>query len=130
MELHKKYSTLVILFLSLMLCSCGIMKPKKIIVSQEQGDIYSKKTTQKTIPVVVALLNKARDEGKTDPAKASEILERALRIDPNNAQTYYELAKIKKEQGLFVQSRQLAAKGILLAGNDAELKNKLRNLLK
>ena len=114
-----------------MLCSCSIMKPKKkIIISPEQRDINSKKTTQKTIPVVVALIDKARDEGKTDPAKASEILERALRIAPNNAQTYYELAKIKKEQGLFVQGRQLAAKGILLAGNDVELKNKLRNLLK
>lgn len=71
---------------------------------------------------VIALLDSANQQsrsGKLDGAAAA--LERALRIDPRNAEIWHRLASVRLQQGQFGLASSLAAKSINLAGNDADL---------
>jgi tetratricopeptide (TPR) repeat protein len=71
---------------------------------------------------VLALLDSASQQsrsGKLDGAAAS--LERALRIDPRNADVWHRLASVRLQQGQFGLASSLAAKSINLAGNDIDL---------
>lgn len=70
-------------------------------------------------PVVVALLDAAdrqKQAGQLSAAAAS--LERALRIEPRNPETWYQLAVIHLQQGYLDQAEQLARKAEALAGGD------------
>ncbi|MGF1613247.1 MAG: tetratricopeptide repeat protein [Gammaproteobacteria bacterium] len=70
-------------------------------------------------PVVLALLDTAdrqKQAGQLPAAAAS--LERALRIEPRNPETWYQLAIIRFHQGQFGQAEQLARKAEALAGRD------------
>ena len=74
---------------------------------------------------VIALLNKAGNQsaaGQMD--KASENLERALRIEPRNPLLWHELARIRLEQGQYRQAENMAAKSNILTGTDRILKTK------
>lgn len=68
---------------------------------------------------VVALLD---DAGKAGQARrfenAAASLERALRIEPENADVWYRLAVIRLLQGQHLQAEQLAMKSSQLAGNN------------
>jgi Flp pilus assembly protein TadD len=70
-------------------------------------------------PVVVALLDTAdrqKDAGQLSAAAAS--LERALRIEPRNPETWYQLAVVRFREGYLHQAEQLARKAESLAGGD------------
>jgi len=70
-------------------------------------------------PAVVALMNRARlqaDTGEMDQAAAS--LERALRIEPQNASLWLELAQIKLHQGNPSQAEQMALRAVRFAADD------------
>lgn len=69
---------------------------------------------------VVALLDTATQQtraGKLDNAAAT--LERALRLEPRNAELWTRLAEIRLQQGQLDQAAGLAAKSNNLAGNNA-----------
>jgi Flp pilus assembly protein TadD len=69
--------------------------------------------------VVVALLdaaNRQKQAGQLPAAAAS--LERALRIEPRNPETWYQLAVVRFRQGHLDQAEQLARKAETLAGGD------------
>lgn len=71
---------------------------------------------------VVALLDTAAQQtraGKLDNAAAT--LERALRLEPRNAELWTRLAELRLQQGQLDQAAGLAAKSNNLAGNNAEL---------
>lgn len=70
-------------------------------------------------PVVIALLDAADRQtqaGQLSAAAAS--LERALRIEPRNPETWYQLAVIRLRQNHLDQAEQLARKAEALAGGD------------
>ena len=70
-------------------------------------------------PAVVALVNRARlqaDTGEMDQAAAS--LERAIRIEPQNALLWLELAQIKLHQGNPSQAEQMALRAVRFATDD------------
>lgn len=72
---------------------------------------------------VVALLEDAEQQsgaGRLDTAAVS--LERALRIEPRNAQVWYRLAQVRLRQGKLDQAEGLATKSLVLAGNDCRLR--------
>lgn len=72
---------------------------------------------------VVALLDKAHSQssaGQLDQAGAS--LERALRIEPRNPSLWQELARVRLEQGQYLQAENLAAKSNALAGDNHTLR--------
>ncbi len=71
---------------------------------------------------VLALLSDARaqyDSGNLAAAAAS--LERALRIEPRNAQLWNRLAHVRLKQGRYAQAASLAAKSSSLAAGNASL---------
>ncbi|MBN1240088.1 MAG: tetratricopeptide repeat protein [Gammaproteobacteria bacterium] len=81
-------------------------------------------------PASVALLERSRaDRDAGDYAAAAASLERALRIDPNNALLWIELAEVKAADGDRDQARQMARKALTLAGSDGSIEARARRLL-
>ncbi len=71
---------------------------------------------------VIALLDRAEHYRRLgDDDSASATLERALRIDPRNAQLWHRLAAIRLEQGRAAQAEQLALKSNALSAHDRAL---------
>jgi tetratricopeptide (TPR) repeat protein len=58
-----------------------------------------------------------------DYAGAAATLERALRIQPQDARLWNRLARVRMEQGLHSQAANLAARSNALAGDQADLKH-------
>ena len=78
----------------------------------------------------VALLERSRaDREAGDYSAATASLERALRIDPNNALLWIELAEVKAADGDRDQARQMARKALTLAGSDGSIEARARRLL-
>jgi Tfp pilus assembly protein PilF len=74
-------------------------------------------------PAVEALAARAEQQRQTrDYAGAAATLERALRIEPQQAYLWNRLARVRLEQGQGTQASNLAARSNALAGNQAKLK--------
>jgi hypothetical protein len=76
-------------------------------------------------PVVRSLLAQSRDQrrvGKWDGA--AMLLERALRIEPRNAEIWSRLANIRFDQQSWSKAIQLAAKSNTLTRNNIDLKRR------
>ena len=72
---------------------------------------------------VAGLMDSARSDaaaGRLPNAAAS--LERALRIEPRNPRLWQELARVRLQQGDFVQAEQLAQRSNSWAGSDSALR--------
>ncbi len=70
--------------------------------------------TGSAVQTLLADAKNAVAENRLD--RASSSLERAVRIEPNNAGIWYDLAQIKLHQGQYTESENLAKKSIGLAG--------------
>jgi hypothetical protein len=74
-------------------------------------------------PAVDALARRAEQQRQTgDYAGSAATLERALRIQPQQAYLWNRLARVRLEQGLGPQAGNLAARSNTLAGDQANLK--------
>ncbi|WP_295541598.1 tetratricopeptide repeat protein [uncultured Thiohalocapsa sp.] len=74
-------------------------------------------------PAVEALAGRAEQQRQTgDYAGAAATLERALRIEPQQAYLWNRLARVRLEQGQGTQASNLAARSNALAGNQVALK--------
>ena len=74
-------------------------------------------------PAVDALASRAEQQRQTgDYGGAAATLERALRIEPQQAYLWNRLARVRLEQGLGSQAGNLAARSNALAGDQAKLK--------
>ena len=74
--------------------------------------------------VIIALLDEAKsqaDKGHSD--KAAATIERALRIEPNNAVLWHQLALIRMQQQQWQQAIVLARKSNTLAADNEPLKS-------
>ena len=70
-------------------------------------------------PAVASLLRQARAaEAQENYAAAADFLERGLRIEPDNAYLWGELAVVRGHQGQWEQALQLATKSNSLAADD------------
>jgi len=90
--------------------------------NQRSGTSSGSQARRPPSGTVVALLNQAREQqrvGKLE--RAAAVMERALRLDPKNAQLWHELAQIRLQQGQLDQARSLAAKSSSLAQDDQDL---------
>lgn len=77
-----------------------------------------------------ALLEQSRAQraaGSLPAARAS--LERALRLDPNNASLWLELGELELQTGNNAQAATMARKAMTLAGRDARLSARAERLL-
>ena len=84
------------------------------------------RTTPETdpIPAVQSLLGSAREaaaEGRLDDAAVD--LERALRLQPQSAVLWHELALVRAAQGELDQAEALALRSNSVAGDDAALRS-------
>ena len=87
-------------------------------------------STQATSQTVLALLNQAKiQEQAGDSERAAAVLERALRIEPRNAQLWHRLALLRLQQGKLGLAESLAAKSSALAGDDDLLKRKNNTII-
>ena len=78
-----------------------------------------------------ALLQQSRAQraaGSLPAARAS--LERALRLDPNNAVVWLELGELELQTGNLTQAATLARKAMTLAGRDRRLTDRAEQLLR
>jgi Tfp pilus assembly protein PilF len=74
-------------------------------------------------PAVVALSDRAEQQRQSrDYAGAAATLERALRIEPQQAYLWNRLARVRLEQGQGTQASNLAARSNALAGSQPQLK--------
>jgi Flp pilus assembly protein TadD len=74
-------------------------------------------------PAVDSLAGRAEQQRQTgDYGGAAATLERALRIQPQEAYLWNRLARVRLEQGLGSQAGNLAARSNALAGDQAKLK--------
>lgn len=97
------------------------------VESAEQSDSRPEKTTTRN-PAVVALRTQADSALKDDdiPA-ATRLLERALRIDPKDAETYYAVAQLRIKQDQPDAALQLIDKALSLRP-DPDLTTQLESL--
>jgi tetratricopeptide (TPR) repeat protein len=87
-------------------------------------------SSKATSGTVLALLSQAKEQEKSgNPEKAAAVLERALRIEPNNAQLWYRLALLRLQQGQLDLAKSLAAKSSALAQGDEGLQVKNRTIM-
>ena len=81
-------------------------------------------------PAAVALLEQSRGQRAAGSyAAAASSIERAIRIDPNNAGLWLELAEIKLDDGDPQQAEQMARKALTLAGGDPSVTSRAERLL-
>lgn len=79
-------------------------------------------TRASSSPAVIALLNDAgARERDGDYDHAIAVLERAVRIEPRNAQVWHRLARLNLHHGDPSQAESMARKSIQFAGGDARL---------
>lgn len=83
-----------------------------------------------TAPASTLLLASAREQLQAgDTSRAAATLERALRIAPNDPYLWHELAQVRLTAGEWQQAIQLANKSRILAGDDAELRQKNSDII-
>jgi tetratricopeptide (TPR) repeat protein len=81
-------------------------------------------------PASVALLEQSRSQRAAGSlGAAATSIERALRIDPNNAELWLELGEIKLEDDDPLQAEQMARKALTLAGGDRIVASRAERLL-
>jgi cytochrome c-type biogenesis protein CcmH/NrfG len=98
-------------------CASGPSDPTALV--EEIG------STRDAGSAVATLLAKVEtQEQQTHWERAAALLERALRIEPRNAQLWHRLAKVRLQQGRYVMAESLAQKSNALAGDDNALKRR------
>jgi len=79
---------------------------------------------------ILAFLSQARDQERAGhPERAAAVIERALRVDPQNAQLWYRLALLRMQQKKYSLAASLAAKSNALARNNQGLQSKNKTLI-
>jgi tetratricopeptide (TPR) repeat protein len=98
---------------------------------QRGGDVPAARPQSDASGASGALLEQSRAQraaGSLPAARAS--LERALRLDPNNAVLWLELGELELQTGNAAQAATMARKVLTLAGRDARLTARAERLLR
>nr|MBO2513705.1 hypothetical protein [Gammaproteobacteria bacterium] len=101
-----------------------------LVIERRRPDDAVQPTEPAMPPAAVALLEQSRDQRAAGSyAAAAASIERALRIDPNNAELWLELGEIKLDDGDPQQAEQMARKALTLAGGDRFVASRAERLL-
>jgi Flp pilus assembly protein TadD len=96
-----------------------------------RGDVPAARPQSDASGASGALLEQSRAQraaGSMPAARAS--LERALRLDPNNATLWVELGELELQTGNASQAATMARKAMTLAGRDSRLTARAERLLR
>ncbi len=86
---------------------------------QVQTPVATPVTVRKQNPAVIALLHNAQQQKNRGAMQAAQSsLERAQRIAPRDPEIYFQLADVRRLEGLWPQAEQLALKGTNMAIGD------------
>ena len=121
MSNHIQIITLV---LSLLLTACS-STPQQVMPMM---DISSDQDAHRATTSLLAKVDV--QEGAQNWERAAALLERALRIEPRNAQLWHRLAQIRLQQGQYHAAENLARKSNTLARGDDQLQERNARLLK
>jgi len=121
--MHRKLAGIALLLLA----GCSVSPPQPedrqgFEVEPTAADQPQIRPSAQTSKAALALLAKAREavnEGRLSVAEAQ--LERALRIEPQNAVLWHYMAKLRLHEGQLSQAAGLAAKSNSLDQNNTQL---------
>mgnify|MGYP001174087518 CR=1 FL=1 len=100
------------------------------VAAATTGATNAYQASQNQTGAVQSLLDEANSAVKAGQLeKAATALNRAVRLEPNNASIWYDLAQIRLHQGKYEQSEQLAKKSIDFAKGNQALINKNWNVI-
>ena len=123
MKMWKKQGLLFgVCLIWLAACSVAPKQPEGFEVEPATADQPQIRPAPQTSKAALALLSKARvaaQEGNLTVAEAQ--LERALRIEPQNAVLWHYMAKLRLHQGQLSQAAGLAAKSNSLDRDNVQL---------
>lgn len=119
-----RHTRKIIIVVSLLLSACA-SSPQPVT---PRMDISSEQDTRRATSSLLAKVD--IQEGAQNWEKAAALLERALRIEPRDAQLWHRLAQIRLQQGQYRLAESLARKSSALARDDAQLQEKNTRLLK
>lgn len=106
---HRLHALAAALALAALIAGCVSVPPQPLPVSENAA--------------VIALVDSARgDDGAGHHAEAAATLERALRIEPRNPRLWQELARVRLNEGSYVQAETLAGRSSSWAGSDNRLR--------
>jgi predicted Zn-dependent protease len=111
--------------------------PERQIIKQpidttvRQSNPYPNQQPKKaSSPAVLALLGQAESSSRAGKlGSAAAKIERALRIEPRNANLIYKLAEVRMQQGKPRLAEDLGKKANILSSGDAGLKRKIWKLI-
>ncbi len=122
-NVHALKMLLALLLAALVLTGCSVV-PGLEPASEDMG------ATQDAGRAVSTLLAKVDiQEGQAHWERAAALLERALRIEPRNAQLWHRLAKVRLQQGRYAMAESLAQKSNTLVKDDEALKRRNAELI-
>ena len=114
----------IIIVLSLLLSACT-SSPQRY---DPYMDISSEQDTSRATSSLLAKVDV--QESAQNWEQAAALLERALRIQPRDAQLWHRLAQVRLQQGQYQLAASLAQKSSALARDDVQLQEKNIRLLK
>jgi len=95
----------------LLMLACSITTKQPEPETKDDTSLLQVRPSASTTPAVLNLLDKARSAAKAGQFERAEVqLERALRIEPDNATLWHYMAKLRLHQGQLDQAAGLAAK--------------------
>ena len=114
----------IIIVLGLLLSACASSpQPETPMMDISSDQDASRATSSLLVKVDI-------QEAAQNWERAAALLERALRIEPRNAQLWHRLAQVRLQQGQYHLAESLALKTSALARDDAQLQEKNNRLLK
>lgn len=117
------------LLASLTLAGCAA-SPPRVPVPTGEAPALSDSVREDTARASASLLEQSRQQQtEGDYAAATASIERALRIEPNNASLWVELAEIKMAEGDADQAEAMARKALTLSDNDRSIENRANRLI-
>jgi Flp pilus assembly protein TadD len=76
------------------------------------------------------LLQQSREQSAAgNYANATSSLERALRINPRDAELWLELGRVKLKQGDYAQAENMGRRALAVAGNDPARRARCEELI-
>jgi len=120
------HAKITIIVLSLLLSACASSPQPE--TETPMMDISSEQDTRRATSSLLAKVD--IQEAAQNWERAAALLERALRIEPRNAQLWHRLAQVRLQQGQYYLAESLAQKSNALAGDDIHLQEKNTRLLK
>lgn len=116
---------LLVLFVALLLIGCA-GGPSDIVIPADEG-IGSTQDSGRAVATLLTKVEQHAQQGEWE--RAAALLERALRIEPRNAQLWHRLAKVRLQQGRYGMAENLAEKSNALAGDNTGLKRRNAELI-